>query len=896
MEQQDKYQMIIHTKGGPIGHVAVEIAGPGINDDKRYIRGFAPKKGYEIEAGLTLEVPGYIRDDLKNVKDKDQGYIAGPAQDLTQKGAFAVKGYFGSLMGKDLTYDSNDDKHCVTKANEAVIASGFKGNLYNALSTEQKEAMNVANVYGTFAYDNPITKSLKDLSNRQAGQTRTLNRDAITKATKAELERRGIDFVSEQNLVTITKVTLDQFAKPMENGLINQVSPDVLGGYIVDAIEATAPVLGQTRFQVKKDKIENSVAQSIANTPQAQTNTPTAPQQNQVANTATQTPSPTANRTVTIKAGDTLSQLAQTHDTTVDALMNLNPQITNKHEIYINEKISVPAPSAPRPLRAAPLPPRKPSPPSLLTNNHNLSVLNIPDKAAPATITGVPKNAWMTNAPLTKTPRNKGFEAGLVGLGMTPKEAKEALANYSLGPGNSIGPAPKQLQQPAQPQPSLGMFQNKQQLEKSVRQNQGPTVDAKAYLDAAVYGRSRLDSIMNPDPTTPRRATAISAEEGASQAAAVGAEMTNADMQKVIKTRLMGNLVAQDKSYLFDVEKGYFSEQERVKEARLAEMGRLQDQTNKTIADRVKEADIKAARLATNTMPTMKIGKPNISVDLSQFTSTKQKQETLGQESFLGAKDESLGFKGVTNSFLDPSQNADNIDRVREALSTAQNARRAREKNLPLKDKSLLTMTPKELSRRGTLDDRARRGLAVGRNKFGWSEDDPTTAFNEAGFDTFGHMIDAAGAALSSGWYGPPSRNPHTAPAPQKKDKDGDGASKGGGTVICTELYHQDLLPLDVYMADQRYGLRLERDDPYVIVGYHFWAKPVVRLMQRSKVFTHVLNKTLAEPWAKEMVVKEGGNGIGTVRGKILFALGLPVCRGIGRMLAACKGREGKAA
>ena len=120
-------------------------------------------------------------------------------------------------------------------------------------------------------------------------------------------------------------------------------------------------------------------------------------------------------------------------------------------------------------------------------------------------------------------------------------------------------------------------------------------------------------------------------------------------------------------------------------------------------------------------------------------------------------------------------------------------------------------------------------------------------------------------------------------------DAEGNGAGDAGGTVICTELYHQSFLPLDVFIEDQRYGAWIEKNDPYVMIGYHFLAKPVVRLMQRSPLFTQVLYTTLAKPWAVEMVVKQGGNGFGSVRGKVLFSLGLPICRWIGKMLVPTK-------
>ncbi len=125
-------------------------------------------------------------------------------------------------------------------------------------------------------------------------------------------------------------------------------------------------------------------------------------------------------------------------------------------------------------------------------------------------------------------------------------------------------------------------------------------------------------------------------------------------------------------------------------------------------------------------------------------------------------------------------------------------------------------------------------------------------------------------------------------------EEQGTGSSNSGSTVICTELYRQGLLEKEVYWADQRFGARLAQDDPHVIAGYHFWAKPVVRLMRKSRLFSLLIFKTLAEPWAKEMSAREGVNGFGTLRGKVLMAVGLPLCRTIGRILAAAQARAEK--
>jgi len=51
MEQQDKYQMIIHTKGGLISHVAVEIKGPVSMVTNALFADLHPKKDTRSKLG-----------------------------------------------------------------------------------------------------------------------------------------------------------------------------------------------------------------------------------------------------------------------------------------------------------------------------------------------------------------------------------------------------------------------------------------------------------------------------------------------------------------------------------------------------------------------------------------------------------------------------------------------------------------------------------------------------------------------------------------------------------------------------------------------------------------------------------------------------------------------------
>lgn len=104
------------------------------------------------------------------------------------------------------------------------------------------------------------------------------------------------------------------------------------------------------------------------------------------------------------------------------------------------------------------------------------------------------------------------------------------------------------------------------------------------------------------------------------------------------------------------------------------------------------------------------------------------------------------------------------------------------------------------------------------------------------------------------------------------------------GKIICTELYHQGIMAHDTFEADQAFGRLMWQKDPSVMAGYHAWARPIVKLMQKSKVFTRMV-AFFALPWAKEMEHRMGAEHDGSQFGRALMAFGVPLCRVIGKAL-----------
>jgi hypothetical protein len=93
------------------------------------------------------------------------------------------------------------------------------------------------------------------------------------------------------------------------------------------------------------------------------------------------------------------------------------------------------------------------------------------------------------------------------------------------------------------------------------------------------------------------------------------------------------------------------------------------------------------------------------------------------------------------------------------------------------------------------------------------------------------------------------------------------------GTVICTELHKQGYMSDETYAKDSAYGKLLPIE---TIVGYHFWAIPVVNLMKKSPLVTTII-KPFALSWAKHIAGEKK-----SMFGYLCQFIGEPVCSMIG--------------
>ena len=100
------------------------------------------------------------------------------------------------------------------------------------------------------------------------------------------------------------------------------------------------------------------------------------------------------------------------------------------------------------------------------------------------------------------------------------------------------------------------------------------------------------------------------------------------------------------------------------------------------------------------------------------------------------------------------------------------------------------------------------------------------------------------------------------------------GEGEDPGTVLCTELYRQGIMPENIYRLDAEYGDSLPED---VMKGYQIWAAPLAKSMAKSKFLTNILSP-LIMAWGRHMA------GEKNVFGYAVEKIGIPVCGFIGKI------------
>ena len=148
---------------------------------------------------------------------------------------------------------------------------------------------------------------------------------------------------------------------------------------------------------------------------------------------------------------------------------------------------------------------------------------------------------------------------------------------------------------------------------------------------------------------------------------------------------------------------------------------------------------------------------------------------------------------------------------------------------------------------------------------------------NSGGGDDGGHYNDGGYGYTAPSGYGPTGKSSNSANAglgastdlpgnvvtrslgigAGAKTEDGGYAGKSGdGTVMCTAYCEMGYLPKKIWHLDRRYGVKVYRNDPELIEGYHVWGVPLANYIRKQTLGAKVLRAVMwpiVKAWAEEM-------------------------------------------
>ncbi len=73
---------------------------------------------------------------------------------------------------------------------------------------------------------------------------------------------------------------------------------------------------------------------------------------------------------------------------------------------------------------------------------------------------------------------------------------------------------------------------------------------------------------------------------------------------------------------------------------------------------------------------------------------------------------------------------------------------------------------------------------------------------------------------------------------------------------MCTAYYEMGMLPKEIWNLDKRYGVKVFRNDPLLLEGYHLWGIPVANYIRKKTFFANIARKIMwpiVKAWAEEM-------------------------------------------
>jgi len=590
---------------------------------------------------------------------------------------------------------------------------------------------------------------------------------------------------------------------------------------------------------------------------------------------------------VVVNKGDSLWGIAREHGVSVDALQKANPGLKDASIIHPGQKLNLPEDAVQKARTPAPLPPRKPTPPSRQLNLLAVDpfaigpgaddAVQVPEgymlnrswlDAQPDIPFGAPKarnvqeiGDYIVNMDWFDTPaaNDAAYLEGLSTIHADPQAAKNALRatlperasmpgfgaawgdalgglraaldgkNWVLGSGaTSLHPDAPQI---------AGLVMDKNLVDQAMR--------APAYSNKS-------------NPLHGFTTGAVKSYFGATYADnAPNAATRNGPLEEPGR-----------KAKVDDI-------QERLNAA-YADEERANPQRTPSAAPRQQNAQARPAqstrtqRTATQAAAQEDVGA--VSGALPTRTVRTHKLDTLGENAVSAARAQTEQATQLASSAMATPQDAwsgktlaDKKDAIRADVQRRRNARE--------RDRA---------ARAGALGNESLYGAvsmsgALGTAGYTDAQGDYHSGTTSRGNRTGGVKVDKFGREI--GAYGQ-----HTRDIVGR----GDGSASAGNTrVICTELVRQGLMDASLQRLDVAFTLK--RLSPATVRGYHVWAVPYVRWMRKSRLAT-ALMRPVATWRALEIAYQLGERAKPHLRGKLVRSIMEPACRLIGHAAALLPG------
>ncbi len=102
--------------------------------------------------------------------------------------------------------------------------------------------------------------------------------------------------------------------------------------------------------------------------------------------------------------------------------------------------------------------------------------------------------------------------------------------------------------------------------------------------------------------------------------------------------------------------------------------------------------------------------------------------------------------------------------------------------------------------------------------------------------------------------------------------------------VLCTETHRQGYISDEWLEANHEFAE--EYIDSTTLLGYHSWAKPLVRILQKDEEIGKIASFPLTIEWTKHIAYLMGYNEEDSEIGKVLVEIGVPFSRELGKRLS----------